>query len=91
MLERTDATLLYALRDGTDEVPDADGIEMPLIAVEAAALLSARDCIAEDARNGRIELKYWIEVHDEHGSVVHSLSFADAVAIVPADGQNPGG
>ena len=72
------------LRDGTDEVLDPDGIEMPPEAVEGAALLAARDCIASDARSGRIELKYWIDVHDAQDEIVHTLSFADAVEIVPA-------
>jgi hypothetical protein len=72
------------LRDGTDEVPDPEGVDMPLEAVSRAALMDARSCIAEDARAGRIYLGYRIDVHDEEGTVVHSLSFADAVEIVPA-------
>ena len=72
------------LRDSTDILLDADGIEMPASKVQAEALRSARNCIAEDARDGRIELKFWIDVHDANDRVVHSLSFADAVEIVPA-------
>lgn len=72
------------LRDGTDEVLDPDGVEMPPEAVQRAALLAARDCIAGDAHSGRIELKYWIDVHDEEGRVVYTISFADAVEIVHA-------
>jgi hypothetical protein len=46
--------------------------------------MAARDCIAHDAHSGRIQLGYRIDVHSEEGTVVHSLSFADAVEIVPA-------
>jgi hypothetical protein len=72
------------LRDGTDEVLDPDGTTLPPEAVPGAALYMARDCMSHDLRNGRIELKYRIDVHDEAGEIVHSQSFADAVEIVPA-------
>jgi hypothetical protein len=72
------------LRDSTDEVLDPEGLEVSPEAIQGAALLAARDCIAEDVRTGRIELKYRIDVHDGQGAVVHTISFADAVEIVPA-------
>jgi hypothetical protein len=71
------------LRDGTDELLDNEGIETTIEAVPTAALKAARDCIAGDVLSGRIELRYWIDVHDEQDAVVHTLSFADAVVIVP--------
>jgi hypothetical protein len=72
------------LRDGTDVILDPDGVEMAPEAVAKAALAAARDCIAGDARNGSIDLRYWIDVHDESDAVIHSLHFADAVTINPA-------
>ncbi len=72
------------LRDGVDALLDPEGVEMPAGAVEGAALLAARDCIAADVRNGRIELRYRIVVEDEHGGIVHSIGFTDAIEIVPA-------
>ena len=72
------------LRDGVDELLDPDGMHMPEDAVPGIALRAARDCIAGDAQNGRIELKYRIDVEDEHGKIVHSVAFPDAVEIVPA-------
>ncbi|HEY0627559.1 MAG TPA: hypothetical protein VGD10_12645 [Allosphingosinicella sp.] len=36
------------LRDGTDEVLDPEGLEMPPDAVPGIALAAARDCMAED-------------------------------------------
>ena len=71
------------LRDSVDEVLDPDGMEMPAEAVPGAALMAARDCIAGDVKNGKIDLHYRIDVHDESGKLVHSLSFADAVEVVP--------
>jgi hypothetical protein len=72
------------LRDGTDEVLDEDGVELPAERVVEAALKAARDCIANDVLTGVVELKYWIDVHDEQDAIVHSLPFADAVVINPA-------
>lgn len=70
------------LVDGEDVLLDPDGIEMSADAVERHAMMNARDCIAADAREGRIDLRYRLEVHDESGRVVHSLSFAEAVRVV---------
>lgn len=75
------------LRDSTDEVLDPDGMVMPPEAVAGAALAAARDCIAGDVHRGQIRLDYRIDVHDEEGTIVHSLAFADAVEIVPAPTQ----
>jgi hypothetical protein len=71
------------LRDGTDELLDPDGVTMPEAAVPGAALMAARDCMAGDLLTGRLELKYWIDVHDEADNVVHTLAFSDAVEIIP--------
>jgi len=69
------------LRDGTDVVLDPEGVEMPAEAVVGAALFAARDCIAGDVRDGKIDLHCRIDVHDERGKLVHSLPFADAVEL----------
>ena len=73
------------LREGTDDVLDEDGVVMLAEAVAGAALLAARDCIAGDVRNGLIDLKYRIDVHDEQGAVFHTLLFKDAVEISAAE------
>lgn len=70
------------VRDGTDEVLDPEGIELPENAIIGMALASARDCIAADVHRGEIDLRYRIDVHNESGDVVHSLSFADAFSII---------
>ena len=68
------------LVDGTDVLLDRDGTEMAAESV-APATLAARDCMEGDVRNGRLDLRYRIDVHDEAGAVVHSLAFADALMI----------
>ena len=70
------------LKDSTDEILDPDGIELPADAIPDAALRSARDCIAGDVKNGRIDLHYRIEVFSEDGELVHTLPFSDAVEVV---------
>jgi hypothetical protein len=77
-------TYFLHLRDGTDEVLDEEGVAMPTNAVPGAALMAARDCMAGDVKNGRLQLKYRIDVHDERGEIVHTLAFTDAVEIIPA-------
>jgi hypothetical protein len=74
----------FHLRDGTDEVLDPEGVALPLDAISGAALTAARDCMAGDVKNGRLELNYRIDVHGEDGALVHTQSFADALEIVPS-------
>jgi hypothetical protein len=73
------------LRDHAEVILDPEGIEMSADAIPGTALAAARDCMAGDLRRGRLDLRYSIDVHDAQGVVVHSLSFADALEIVPAN------
>jgi hypothetical protein len=72
------------LRDSKDEVLDPEGVLMPPEAVVGAALAAARDCMAEDVRQGLLDLHYRIDVHDENGEIVHSLPFDSALEFAPA-------
>src|SRR3954469_23871460 len=76
------ARYLFHLRDGFDVLLDPDGVELSADAIPGAALLHARDCIAGDVKNGRLDLNYHIDVHTEDGEVVHSLAFGDAFGVV---------
>ena len=77
----------FHLRDGEDVLLDADGREFADIqAVAKAALVEARAIIAEEVRSGRVLLDKYIDVENAFGAVVHRLSFADAVEIVPPNG-----
>jgi hypothetical protein len=70
------------LIDGTDMLLDPDGAEMQADAVGRVALAAARDCMCGDLRNGQLDLRYRIDVHDEGGEVVHRLPFAEAVDVL---------
>ena len=70
------------LVDDVDILLDAEGLELPFEALQGRALASARDCIAGDVQEGRLDLHYRIDVHDENDRIVHSLRFADAIEMV---------
>lgn len=70
------------LRDGVDEIIDPDGIHMPVEAIARKALEAARDCMTGDVKGGSLDLRYRIDVHDEAGNLVHSISFKDALDII---------
>ena len=70
------------LVDGEDRLIDPDGTILSADAVARHTLHSARDIISSDARQGKIDLRYRLEVHDEAGRVVHELAFIEAVEIV---------
>lgn len=72
------------LRDQLSETIDEEGKEMPPEAVARTALLAARDCMAGDVKDGRLDLRYRIDVHDHRSKLVHSLPFADALVITTA-------
>jgi hypothetical protein len=75
-------TYYFHLRDGTDVLLDPDGRLLPsLAAVAGAALLEARAIISAEAKGGKISLDQSIDVEDEAGEVVHTITFADAVQI----------
>ena len=72
------------LRDGTDEMLDAEGVELPdLEAARSKVLAAARDVLAGDVRQGLIDLRYRIDAEDEAGRLVYSLPFKHAFSIVP--------
>lgn len=73
----------FHLIDSIEVCLDPEGVRLPHEAIEDAALLQARDCMAGDVKEGRLRLDYRIDVHNEAGALVHSLSFADAIEIVP--------
>ena len=78
------------LRDGTDEMLDPEGVELPDIeAARTKVLAAARDVLAGDVRHGLIDLRYRIDAEDEAGRLVYSLAFKHAFSIVP-DGLTPG-
>lgn len=71
----------FHLIDSVDIILDPEGVELPADAVERAALMQARDCMADDVKKGHLDLYYRIDVHDEAGTLIHTLPFSDALEI----------
>lgn len=46
-------------------------------------MLTARDLMAGDIRNGVIDLRFRIDAENDAGEIVYSLFFKYAVSIVP--------
>lgn len=72
----------FHLRDGTDTLIDAEGVELDTpAAARAMALLQARDIISHEALKGEINLRQRIDVVDSAGNLLVTLRFDDAVKI----------
>jgi hypothetical protein len=70
------------LRDGTEEVLDAEGREFPSLgALRYAVLYTARDLLAGDVRDGL--LRFRIDAEDAAGAIIYTLPFRDAVNTIP--------
>ena len=67
-----------------DEVDllDEEGIEMAdAPTARAAAMAGARAMICDEVKKGHLDLRHRIEVEDESGGAVLTLTFGDAVVI----------
>jgi hypothetical protein len=74
------------LRDGTDDVLDAEGIEYGTHELMRAGVMEcARDVLCGDIKRGILDLRFRIEAEDEQGEVVYTLPLKHAFSIVPAD------
>jgi hypothetical protein len=72
------------LRDGTEQILDPEGLEFPSIeAMRKAVLVSARDLMTGDIREGVVDLRFRIDVEDEGGAIIYTLPFKHAVNIIP--------
>ena len=61
---------------------DEEGSELPnLAAARLTALKGARDLISEQVRRGYFVLSHWIDVVDEQGEKVLTVTFREAVDI----------
>jgi hypothetical protein len=72
----------FHLRSESESILDPEGVELDADVVASKALWHARDCIAGDVKDGSLDLRFHIDVHDRSGAKVHSLAFADAVDII---------
>ncbi len=78
------AKYYFHLRDGIELFLDEEGRELPDVAAAlAVALGDARAIISHDALRGRIDLDQRLDIEDAGGRMIHRLSFADAVELIP--------
>ena len=73
----------FHLRDGSDQLLDPDGVELPGDAeAKARAIAAARDTLSHEMKDGKIDLRYRIDVEDAEGTVLFSMPFEDAFEII---------
>ncbi len=61
---------------------DEEGMELPNVAAARLnALIAARDIIVEQVKRGYFVRSHWIDVVDEQGDPVMTLTFRDAVDV----------
>ena len=61
---------------------DEEGGEFPdLEAAYANGIKEAREAMLDTVAAGRINLSHWIDIADEAGAVVATISFREAVAV----------
>jgi hypothetical protein len=65
------------------DVPDLEGIELPdLASARASAIEQARGMIGETAKtDARIVLSHHIDIEDEKGRVLDTVTFRDIIRI----------
>jgi hypothetical protein len=70
------------ISDGTGFIEDEEGRELPDEATaRAEAITAARDVMAGDLRDGRLDLTCFIEVEDEGHTLLFTISFGDVVTV----------
>ena len=77
------ALYFFHLCDGSDQLLDVEGQELPdLDAAKAFALLCARDTLSHEMRDGLLNLRVRLDVADAAGAVVHTLPLEGAFRVV---------
>ena len=80
----------FNLHNGLGPLADEEGRELSdLGAARAEGLKCARAMIAEDILGGRLDLTGRIEVTDDAGSLLLTITFAEAVETIPETPAEP--
>ena len=62
------------------DAPDEEGLELDNLALaHLKAIDAARDLASAAVRQGRLNLRHRIDVEDERGKVLLTVTFADAI------------
>jgi hypothetical protein len=70
------------ISDGTGFIEDEEGRDLPDDqTARAEAIAAARDIMAADLRDGRLDLTSFIEVEDESQDLLFTISFGDVVNV----------
>lgn len=73
----------FHLREAGDVVPDEEGMELPdLDAARRFAVRGTRDLMAGAVLRGELPLSHAVEIADQRGTVLKTVSFAEAVTVV---------
>ena len=74
----------FQLRHRDDQFVDPDGAELPDIASATRhALRTARTILGHDvADDGVLDLNFRIDIEDSSGTILHRVTFADAVRVI---------
>ncbi|HYJ30590.1 MAG TPA: hypothetical protein VEW25_09650 [Allosphingosinicella sp.] len=61
---------------------DEEGLEVPdLVGARDYAIFNARAIAAENVHKGHLDLSHRIEIGDETGAIVDTVTFRDAVSV----------
>ena len=64
------------------DAPDEEGVELDNLALaHLKAIDAARDIASAAVRQGRLNLKHRIDVEDDSGTVLMTVTFADAIEV----------
>lgn len=78
----------FHISNGNGNTPDEEGLEL---ADQAAAVViaidSIRSMVAEEARQGRVDLRGHIELRDDDDNVLLVVPFDDAIEVLGPEGD----
>ena len=70
------------MREDGKFLSDEEGMELPdLATARQYAIFNARSIAAENVSKGRLDLSHHIEIADDRGQAVATVSFADVVKL----------
>lgn len=77
------ALYFFHLRNTVTDIWDVEGAQaVNLDAAKNVALRAARDTMSQDMKEGRLDLRFRIEVEDAGHNLVHTLRLADAFQLI---------